>query len=76
MAFDAFFLSAVMEEIQARTAEARVDKIHQPGRDEVVLAIRGAEGNCKLLLSANPSHPRAQLTNISRENPDKHTKTY
>ena len=28
-------------------------------------------GNVKLLLSANPSHPRAHLTQISRENPDK-----
>ena len=37
MAFDAFFLSAVMDEIRDRTAEARVDKIHQPSRDTVIL---------------------------------------
>lgn len=32
---------------------------------------RAPAGNVKLLLSANPSHPRAHLTQISRENPDK-----
>ena len=39
MAFDAFFLSAVMEEIQSRTTEARVDKIHQPSRDTVIMQL-------------------------------------
>ena len=29
-----------------------------------------AHGNVRLLLSANPNHPRPQLTQISRENPD------
>ena len=37
----------------------------------MVLALRAPAGNVKLLLSANPSHPRAHLTQISRENPDK-----
>ena len=37
MAFDAFFLSAVMDEIQSRTADARVDKIHQPNRDTIAM---------------------------------------
>ncbi len=35
-----------------------------------MLALRAPAGNVKLLLSANPSHPRAHLTQISRENPD------
>ncbi len=71
MPLDAICLTAVAEEIRGAICGGRVDKIHQPGRDEIVMAVRGAEGNCKLLLSANPSHPRAQLTAISRENPDK-----
>ena len=40
MAFDAFFLSAVMEEIRSRTADARVDKIYQPSRDTVILQLK------------------------------------
>ena len=70
MPLDAICLTAVAHEIAAAIVGGRIDKIHQPGRDEVVLAIRSGK-NCKLFLSANPSHPRAQLTEISRENPDK-----
>jgi predicted ribosome quality control (RQC) complex YloA/Tae2 family protein len=69
MPLDAICLTAVANEIRLAVVGGRIDKIHQPGRDEVVLAIRGSE-NVKLFLSANPSHPRAQLTQISRENPD------
>ena len=71
MPLDAICLTAVMQEMRAVVLGSRIDKIHQPGRDELVLAVRGSAGNYKLLLTANPSHPRAQLTDISRENPDK-----
>ncbi len=71
MPLDAICLTAVAGEIRAGVVGGRIDKIHQPGRDEVVLAVRGNRGSEKLFLSANPSHPRAQLTDISRENPDK-----
>ena len=69
MAFDAFFLSAVMEEIQVRTADARVDKIHQPSRDTVILQLKCREGREKLLFALNPTAPRLHLTNASPENP-------
>ena len=69
MAFDAFFLSAVLEEIQARTADARVDKIHQPSRDTVILQLKCREGREKLLFALNPTAPRLHLTNASPENP-------
>ena len=71
MPLDAICLSAVAEELRAAIGGGKIDKIYQPGRDEVVLAVRGPAGNVKLLLSASPSQPRAQLTNIPRENPDK-----
>lgn len=71
MPLDALCLSGVVHELQNALSGAKIDKIYQPGRDEVVLALRAPAGNVKLLLSANPSHPRAHLTQISRENPDK-----
>ena len=71
MPLDARCLSGVVHELQNALSGAKIDKIYQPGRDEVVLALRAPAGNVKLLLSANPSHPRAHLTQISRENPDK-----
>lgn len=71
MALDAICLSAVVFELKQALLGGRIDKIYQPGRDEVVLAVRGPRENVRLLLSANPAHPRPQLTNVSRENPEK-----
>ena len=71
MPLDALCLSGLVSELRSAIVGGKIDKIHQPGRDEVILALRTPTmGNVKLLLSANPSHPRAQLTQISRENPD------
>lgn len=69
MAFDAVFLSAVLEEIRTRCLGARVDKIHQPSRDTLILHLRCREGREKLLFAANPTAPRLHLTNASPENP-------
>ena len=40
MPLDAVCLLATVREINARTAEGRIDKIYQPERDEIVLSIR------------------------------------
>ncbi|MGN0998711.1 MAG: NFACT family protein, partial [Faecousia sp.] len=69
MAFDAFFLSAVLEEVRDRCIGARVDKIHQPSRDTLILHLRCREGREKLLFAANPTAPRLHLTAASPENP-------
>ena len=70
MPLDALCLSGLVSELKTAIVGGKIDKIHQPGRDEIILALRAPAGNVKLLLSANPGHPRAQLTQISRENPD------
>ena len=69
MAFDAFFLKAVVEEIREKTAGARIEKIHQPGRDTVILLLKTYEGRQKLMVVANPTAPRLHLTTASPENP-------
>ena len=69
MAFDASFLSAVLEEIRDKCLGGRVDKIHQPSRDTLILHIRGKESREKLLFAANPTAPRLHLTASSPENP-------
>ena len=68
MAFDAFYLSAVLDEIRA-LPEPRVEKIHQPARDTVILHLRHREGRCKLLFAMNPTAPRLHLTTANPENP-------
>ena len=68
MAFDAFYLSAVIGEIAA-LQEPRVEKIHQPSRDTVLLHLRHREGRDKLLFVLNPTAPRLHLTAATPENP-------
>ena len=69
MPMDALCLSAVLAETERNILGGRIDKIHQPSRDEILLHIRGRNGPCRLLLSANPSRARIQLTALPRENP-------
>ena len=69
MAFDAFFLSAVVAEMREKTADARVEKIHQPSRDTVIILLKCRQGRQKLLLALNPAAPRLHLTAASPENP-------
>ncbi len=68
MAFDAFFLSAVIDEIR-QLGDARIDKIHQPSRDTINLQLKGRDTRAKLLFAANPAAPRLHLTTASPENP-------
>ena len=70
MAFDAYFLTAVLKELRREATGARVEKIHQPARDSVILLLRTEKGRQKLLLAANPAAPRLHLTTASPENPD------
>jgi len=69
MAFDAFFLTAVLDEIRTKATGARVEKIHQPGRDSVLMLLRCEGGREKLLFAPNPAAPRLHLTTASPENP-------
>ncbi len=61
MPMDALCLSAVLAETERNILGGRIDKIHQPSRDEILLHIRGRNGPCRLLLSANPSRPTFPL---------------
>ena len=69
MAFDAYFLSAVLRDAQNRILNSRVEKIHQPSRDTVILQLRCDGGREKLLFGINPANPRLYLTQASPENP-------
>ena len=70
MALDAIFISHLARELNQLLCGARIDKIHQPTRDDIVIALRSplVKGK-RLILSANASFPRVHLTSRSRENP-------
>ena len=69
MAFDAFFLTAVLQEIREKATGGRVEKIHQPSRDTLILHLRCEGGREKLLFAPNPAAPRLHLTAANPENP-------
>lgn len=69
MPMDALCLSALLKETGEAVVGGRIDKIYQPSRDEVLLHIRGKNGPCRLLFSADPASARLQLSQLPRENP-------
>ena len=75
MAFDGVFMRAMRRELLERLVGARVEKVTQPEKDEVILFLRTFDpatrhsASYRLLLSANPSFPRVHLTEEARENP-------
>ena len=66
---DGFTLSFMAREMEEKLIGGRVDKVSQPQRDLLLLQVRNQGVNYKLLLSANASSARAQITKQSLENP-------
>lgn len=69
MALDGAFLYVVANEIRQTLLNARVDKISQPSREEIVVTMRFKGGSRKLFFSANANSPRLHFTGLSLENP-------
>ena len=69
MALDGAFLRHIKQELEAKLVGARVDKIHQPNREELVFAFRSREAACRVLFSARANSARVHLTEIPLENP-------
>lgn len=68
MALDGVFLSCIKREL-SEALGARIDKIHQPSREEIVLTLRHRSGNAKLLISVGAASPRVHFTTVALENP-------
>ncbi|MBQ4040250.1 MAG: NFACT family protein, partial [Oscillospiraceae bacterium] len=69
MPLDAVCLSAVVNELSEALRDARVDKVQQPERDELIISLRTKQENVKLLVSAGTGDARIHFTNSSYENP-------
>ena len=61
MALDGAFLFAVKNEL-AQLIGGRIEKIHQPSREEVIISIRTRQGSKKLYISANAGSARVHIT--------------
>lgn len=69
MAFDAGMLACTLSELRRAALGARIEKVYQPERDEIVLQMRSFEGGKRLLINAGSNNPRIGFSEISKENP-------
>ncbi len=69
MALDGIFLNFLTKEAAEALVGAKVDKIHQPSKNELVFVMRTRTGSFKLLFSADASSPRFHITQRAPENP-------
>ncbi len=70
MSLDGAFLRITVNEL-APLINSRVDKVYQPSKEEIVLALRSVRGGQKVVLSANGASARAGITKAEFENPAK-----
>lgn len=69
MALDGLFLSRLRRELADALPDARIDKIHQPSREELIVAMRSREGAHKLYISTRTGAARVHFTANVPENP-------
>ncbi len=70
MALDGVYLHLVKKELEGSLIGARVDKIHQPSKDNLIISLRTLnDGNKKLFFSASAGTARVHFTKNELENP-------
>ena len=62
MAFDGITVANLVKELKETVEGARISKIAQPEKDELLFTIKHPRGNVRLLLSASASLPLVYLT--------------
>ena len=72
MAFDGLVIHSLAHELTTKLVGGKIDRVHQPENDELVLYIRNNKENFKLVLSSSASNPRIYIANdYKKENPIK-----
>lgn len=69
MPLDAITITALTGELSARIVGAKIDKVQQPAGDLLILSLRSAGQNEKLLISGGNGVARVHLTSETYENP-------
>lgn len=68
MSLDGAFLYAVKNELVPLIG-GRVEKIHQPSREEIIISVRTRQGGKKLYISTNAGSARIHITEKNIDNP-------
>ena len=69
MAFDGIITKSIIEELKSPLIGAKVNKVFEPSKNDIILGLYNNGVNYALLLSANPESCRMCLTTYSRPNP-------
>lgn len=69
MAFDSLVLAAVADELREHLHNARIEKIYQPTKTEIIFHLRQPGEKYSLLFSAHPVFSRVHLTRRTYVNP-------
>ncbi|MBQ7318614.1 MAG: NFACT family protein [Clostridia bacterium] len=69
MAYDAGMMAAAIAEIRTAAEGARIERITQPEKDEIVLQMRSFDGGRRLLINAGTNNPRMGFSTRQKENP-------
>lgn len=69
MPLDSVCLTALKAELEKTLVGMKIDKVQQPERDAIVLALRGNGASERLLICAGTGNARLHLTKLRFENP-------
>ena len=69
MALDGITLGLVKKELESYLVGSKIDKVHQPSKNELVFIMRTRNGAYRLYLSCDGQSPRVHMTRYNLENP-------
>ncbi len=69
MAFDGITIAAMVQELHKNLDNGRFNKIAQPEADALMITGKGANGQCRLFVSASPSLPLIYFTGKNKPSP-------
>ena len=69
MALDGITLGLVKKELKSYLIGSKIDKVHQPSKNELVFIMRTRNGAYRLYLSCDGQSPRVHMTRYNLENP-------
>ena len=70
MAYDGIITYAIAKELNERIVPGKIEKVYQPGPDDLLVHIHTQRGNVRLFMSCNSQSARVCLTEGSYTNPD------
>ena len=70
MAYDGIITYAIVRELSGRITSGKIEKVYQPGSEELLIHIHTKSGNVRLFISCNSQSARVCLTTGTYVNPD------